>query len=105
MISLIFLSGPMTKTLRTVWLSAGVRFGGVARGCRRQHAVELGDREVGVADHRIVRRGALRLLDVLRPLRVAVDRIDRQADDLDVALVEFGLELAPCSRARWCRPA
>ena len=25
MISLIFLSGPMTKTLRTVWLSAGVR--------------------------------------------------------------------------------
>ena len=23
--SLIFLSGPMTKTLRTVWLSAGVR--------------------------------------------------------------------------------
>jgi len=25
MTSLIFLSGPMTNTLRTVWLSAGVR--------------------------------------------------------------------------------
>ena len=28
MTSLIFLSGPMTKTLRTVWLSAGVRVRG-----------------------------------------------------------------------------
>jgi hypothetical protein len=26
--SLIFLSGPMTKTLRTVWLSAAVRLAG-----------------------------------------------------------------------------
>ena len=32
-------------------------------------------------------------LDVGGPFLVVVDRIDRQADDLDAALVEFGLQL------------
>src|SRR5690606_9963601 len=35
----------------------------------------------------------LRLLDVGGPLVVIVDRVDAEADHLDVALVEFGLEL------------
>ena len=67
--------------------------GGVAVGAGGQHAPGLGDLEIGVADHRIVRREALRLLDVGRPARVPVDRIDAQADDLDVALFEFGFDL------------
>ena len=59
---------------------------------RRQHAVELGDGEVRVADHRKVRRDALRLLDVVGPLLMEVDRIDTEADDLDAALVELRLD-------------
>src|SRR5690606_374377 len=34
-----------------------------------------------------------RLGDIGRPLAVVLDRIDRQADDLDAALVEFALQL------------
>ena len=60
---------------------------------RRQHAVELGDGEVRVADHRKVRRHALRLPDVVRPFLVEIDRIDAEANDLHAALVEFGLDL------------
>ena len=67
--------------------------GRIARHRRRQHAVELRHVEIDVADHRIVRREALRLLDVGGPAGVAVDRIDRQADDLDAALVELRLDL------------
>ena len=36
---------------------------------------------------------ALRLLDVVGPLRVLVDGIDAEADDLDVPLVELGFQL------------
>ena len=57
-----------------------------------QHPVQLRNLEVGVANHRVVRRVSLRLLDVLRPLRVFLDRIDAEADDFRVALVELGLE-------------
>jgi hypothetical protein len=35
---------------------------------------------------------ALGLLDVLGPLGVVVDGVDGQADDLDVAAVELGLD-------------
>ena len=35
----------------------------------------------------------MRLLDVLGPFAMAVDRIGAEADQLDVALVEIGLEL------------
>ena len=69
----------------------------VARRLGRQHPVQLGDVEVGVADDRVLGLGALGLLDVLRPVLVAVDRVDRQADDLDVALVELGLDLGHVS--------
>ena len=63
-----------------------------ARGARRQHAVGLGHLQVGVADHRVVRRKPDHVLDVCRPLRVIVDWVDRQPDDLDAALVEFRLQ-------------
>src|SRR3546814_7351418 len=66
---------------------------GAVAGRGRQHAVELRDLEVGIADHRIVRRGALGLLDVLDPALVVLDRIHAEADELHVALVE--LRLAP----------
>ena len=45
-----------------------------------------------VADDRVVGRLALGLLDVLGPALVLVDRVDREADDLDVALVELRLD-------------
>ena len=60
---------------------------------RRQHAVELGDLELGVADQRIVGREALGLLDVTQPAGVALHRIDRQAGDLHAAPVELRLDL------------
>ncbi len=55
----------------------------IARRRGRQHVVELGDVEIGVADHRIVRRGALRLLDVLRPL-ARVCRRDRRSSPISL---------------------
>jgi hypothetical protein len=74
----------MTKTVRTVCRTARRR--------RRQHAPGLGDRQVGVADHREVDRRALGFLDVLLPAEVVGDGIDRQADDLDAALIELALQ-------------
>src|SRR6266849_3802211 len=59
---------------------------------RRKHVVQLRNLEVRVADHRVVGRGTLRLLDVLRPLLVVLHRVHAQADDLRVALVEFGFD-------------
>jgi hypothetical protein len=56
------------------------------------HVVELGHLQVAIADDRVVGRGALGLLDVLRPPLVVVDRIDAQADDLAVALGELRLQ-------------
>src|SRR5207249_1670047 len=59
----------------------------------REHVVQLRDLEILVADHRIVRRGALRLLDVLRAALVRVHALRGQTDDLHVALGELSLEL------------
>src|SRR6185312_1168723 len=47
------------------------------------------------------RREALGLLDVLRPLGVTVDWVDRNADDLHAALVELRLDLGHV--AKLCR--
>ena len=66
---------------------------GRPRGARGEHPVQLRDVEVGVADHRVVGRVPLRLLDVIGPLRMVADRIDREPDDLDVSAVELGLDL------------
>jgi hypothetical protein len=57
-----------------------------------EHPVELRDVEVDVADDRVVGPGALRVLDVVGPRRVLVDRVDREADDPGVAAVELGLD-------------
>jgi hypothetical protein len=102
--SLIFLSGPTTKTLRTVRLSAGVAGLGVAGGLRGQHRVELGYLEVAVADEGVGGGVALGLLDVAGPAAVVFGRVDRQPDDLDIAAVELGLDLghvAKLGRADW----
>ena len=65
---------------------------GRAFGVRRQHAVELGDLEVGVGDHGKVGRRPLRFANVRRPAGVIVHRVDGKADHLDPALVELGLQ-------------
>ena len=66
---------------------------GVAIGGRRQHAPGLRDAQVRIADHRIVRRKALSVLNVISPLRMLVDGVDRKPDDFHVPAVELGLEL------------
>src|SRR5450755_928191 len=57
-----------------------------------QHAVHLGNFELGIADHRVVYFCALRLFDVGCPLLVVRHGIDTQTDDLDVALGKFRLQ-------------
>jgi hypothetical protein len=57
------------------------------------HAVELGHAEIGIADHRIVHLGAGDILDVVLPAFVVIDRVDRNAQKLDAALVELILDL------------
>jgi hypothetical protein len=47
-----------------------------ARRVGRQHAVELGDLEVGIGEDREVGRGPLRLGDIGRPPGMVVGRID-----------------------------
>jgi len=56
------------------------------------HPVEVGHLAVRIGHDREVRRVPLRVLDVLRPLRVRVDRIDRQADRLHAPPVELRLQ-------------
>src|SRR5207302_5761061 len=53
---------------------------------------ELRHVEIGIGDDRIVRCETLSFLDVVQPVGVAVDRIDREPDDLDATLVELGLD-------------
>ena len=62
--------------------------GGVA-GSLRQHVVELGDVQLGIADHRIGDGVTLGFLDVLRPARMVTDRVDAEPDDLAMAFLEL----------------
>src|ERR1017187_8423665 len=57
------------------------------------HAVEIGDTQIRISDHRKLYLGALRLLDVVLPCNVVIDRVDRHPDHLDAALFKFALEL------------
>ena len=82
MIALIFLSGPMKNTERTVTFSFMLGW---------MQVVQLRDLAVGVGDQRVVEGGALGLLDVGQPAVVRLDRVDAHADELDVALVELAL--------------
>ena len=67
--------------------------GGIAGRACGQHAVALRHIEVDVANHRVVRRKALRLLNVGRPAGMLFDRVDRETDDLDATLVELRFDL------------
>ena len=75
--------------------------GGVVGGCAalaglagigREHVVELGDGEGRVADEGVVDLVTAYVLDVLRPLAVAFDGVDGEADDLCAALRELLFE-------------
>lgn len=61
-------------------------------GLRMHHAIRVGHLAVGAGEHGKIQCLALRFLDIALPARTAVDRIDRQADRPDVALVPFRLE-------------
>jgi hypothetical protein len=74
-------------------------FAGFAR-LGREHVIELGDLELGVADHGIVDGVALGLFDVRRPLGVIRNGIDAEANDLGVALLEFRGETGHIAQLR-----
>src|SRR5262249_3528325 len=54
----------------------------------------------GIRDYGEVERRALRLLDVLGPFLVRVDRVDAQTEDLDASLLEFWFELGHIAQLR-----
>jgi hypothetical protein len=57
-----------------------------------QHAVELRDRPIHVGNDRKVHDAALGFANVLQPLLVRRDRVDGQADGLDVASLELRMQ-------------
>ena len=57
------------------------------------HVVHVSDLLVRIADEREIECLARHVLDVLRPAAVGIQRIDAQADDLRVTLLEFRLQL------------
>lgn len=57
------------------------------------HVVEVGDLALLVGNDGEGHLGAGDLVNVLDPVAVAADRVGRQADQLDTALGELGLEL------------
>src|SRR5262249_33863250 len=90
--SLIFLSGPTTKTLHGLVIGSGALRRITVR-VRRKHAPGFRNAQVWVGDHRVVRRETLGLLDVFRPHRMTVERVDGKPDNFHVAAVKLGLEL------------
>ena len=58
-----------------------------------QHVVPIGHLPLLVADDGEAQTGAGDFVNVFDPARVRVDGVGTQADQLDVALREFGLEL------------
>src|SRR5262249_61733658 len=72
-------------------VSRRAAFRGAGRA-RRQHTVELGDFQISVADQWIIRGKADDIFNVVGPFLVIGNRVDRQADNLDAASVEFRFE-------------
>jgi hypothetical protein len=76
--------------------SGGVVCGGAPFGTVSaiggQYVVELGDVQLGIADHWEVHLVALSFLDIHGPLGVTSDGVDVEADNLAVTPLEFGLE-------------
>ena len=62
---------------------------GTARFVGGQHIVELGDLEVAVAHHGIVNLISAHLLDIGEPIAIILTAVDRQAENLGVALGKF----------------
>jgi hypothetical protein len=56
------------------------------------HIIELGHLAVGICQDGEIQRLSLGLLDIALPARVAVERVNREADRLDLALVPVRLE-------------
>ena len=71
--------------VRRASFGGGAAFGG-------QHVVELGDFEIGIANHGVVDFVALGFFDVGGPLGMAGHRIHANAEDFGVALGELGLQ-------------
>jgi len=67
------LVGPDDEDVADRLVVGGRALGRIAVDTCGQHAAELGDVEVRVADQRVVQRVALGLLDVLCPLGVVLD--------------------------------
>ena len=89
---MIFLSGPITNTFRTVWLSAGVRLeaspvvlaGSIPQAFEMLRSVSPIIRVVGGV--------SLRLANVIRPPCVIIHGIDAEPDYLDIAVVKLRLD-------------
>ena len=62
-------------------------------GSGYSHVVEVGDLALLVGNDGEVDARARHLVNVLDPALVAVERVGRQADDLDAALGKLGLDL------------
>src|SRR5262252_7899727 len=67
---------------------------------RVDHVVEPRYLLFGIRNYWEIERRALRLLDVLGPLLVRIDRVDAQTEDLDATLLEFGFELGHIAEFR-----
>lgn len=57
-----------------------------------QHVEEGGDLAVGIGDDGELDLDVVDLVDVLDPLMVGFEAVSGEADDLDIALIELGLE-------------
>jgi hypothetical protein len=64
------------------------------------HSIEGGDRAVGVGDQRKVQRRPLCFRDILRPAIMLIERIDGEADRLDVAALELRLQFGGVAEFR-----
>jgi hypothetical protein len=102
--------------------------GGGARRVDVEHAVELRDDAIRVGEQRVLDLSRVDLVDVLQPLVVVLDGIDRQTDQLDATVQTnrrktsaqtrdatgmFGrtrvdgtaVRVSRCHRVRSCKPA
>ena len=68
------------------------------------HVVEVRDCVIRISQHRKIDVGVLRLVDVIEPLGMRVERVDADGQDLDVAARELILEFggrAQLGSANW----
>ncbi|KQX24170.1 hypothetical protein ASD39_25275 [Sphingomonas sp. Root50] len=56
------------------------------------HAVELRNLAIGIGNHRKIKFGTLCFLNIAFPLVMGFDRINRQTNGFNIALVPFGTQ-------------